>query len=369
MSSKNKRERKGREDRKRKSKTRKGKAFKGESMQVAPVTMGYKNLTLAPSVKERGMGKNRTVRVKHRELFLGTVNGSIAWTLQSKVQLNPGLPSVFPWLSSLADLYDQYRVHALSFEYIPSTSTATNGDIIMSIDYDVTDPAPTSELNTSQMEGTIQDACWKRIVLNADVKAMQPESRKYVRRFNVAGDQRIYDLGRFYLSTINMAAATAVGKIWINYDVEFFVPDPGTETISPLITNEYYLANQVCVNGVATTLAFTINVFLNDPLNIGSAVAGLFTPPSGVYRVTYTGYALDSISEDFTAQIYLYKNGAAQDNWRGSGLTIVGPVRVLLNFSELLVVNTGDTFQIVAILSGAAGALSVINSVLLLSMA
>ena len=101
------------------------------SMKNAPVAGASTVTYRAPVFKHRSSSGER---IDHCE-FIETVNGSINFSV-TKYPCNPGLAAVFPWLSQIAQRWDQYRFHKLVFHYLTRASTATVGSVILAPDYD-----------------------------------------------------------------------------------------------------------------------------------------------------------------------------------------------------------------------------------------
>lgn len=356
-----------------KSKTRKGKRNgdeRGESKMSAPTTIAYKTVTRPPQTVEKGQGRYRSIRVKHRELINGAVLGNAVFTLDEQRRINPGDPSTFPWLSGVAGLYEEYICHKFSAEFLPIAPTSTQGEVIMSMDYDVNDIRPINEVDISQMEGTVADSCWKKIVFNGDVKAMAfgtRSNRKFVREYNVAGDQRLYDIGKFYLAVNNETSGVAIGKLWFDYDFEFFVPEIRSDVILPQVTNQAGVASQILVNNTFTNVMWGPWDFSNV-LNIPNAVTGIITPPPGAYMVTISIYATDSVAEQFGLAARFVVNGANLKEIGGNNLVALAP-RLSTSGSLILIMNGADTLEIRVSLTGAAGVLTLIQPTIHMYMA
>jgi len=170
---------------------------------------------------ERGL---ESIRVTHRE-FIGNVTGTTAFAVANQIPLNPGLNTSFPWLSNVANNYEQYRVNKMRFEYLTRTGTNVPGSVLLAPDYDVLDAAPLSEAVMSNYEDIAEDAPWKDnccVLRPAAMHAIGP--KKFVRSGPVAAsDQKTYDVGNFFLATVD-GTAVSWGKLWVEYDISFFVP-------------------------------------------------------------------------------------------------------------------------------------------------
>lgn len=331
------------------------------SVSTAPVSVGVTTTKLSPSIsKSKG-----STRIKNTEMIASTILGSTTFTIQSNMHVNPGLSSFAPWLAKNAPQYEQYRIHSLTFEYIPIAPTSTQGDIIMMFDYNVLDTPPSSEVEAFNHDGSKIFPCWQSCKFVCKPSSMFPMGpRKYIRTTAVAGDQKTYDVGAFYLASNNQTGASSVGKLVVHYDVEFFVPQQIPSSPYPQIASMLHQsAVQTLVNGnVSTLVNWTLAQSFPDNLNLMTGyVSGVFTLPAGVYRVTVTVNLKNTVNESTYLELQYWKNGAAvmsSNNWSfvttpGSssvGLTV--PLDYIMSF------NGTDTLQIKAVATGATGVLT-----------
>lgn len=189
-------------------------------------------LATARGFETRGMQlthRGFSQRIRHTE-FLRTLAGSVAYSY-AQYPLNPGIVRTFPWLGTQAQKWEQYHVHSFRVHYRPRCAATTSGSVMMAIDYDPADEPPTSEAQIMTYYGAQENAAWKEISISADPSAIHGLGpRKFTRSISTSGDSRTFDFGRLYLATVGMAGATDVGKIFVEYDIELFVPQ--TETPS-----------------------------------------------------------------------------------------------------------------------------------------
>lgn len=334
---------------------------KGTITSAAPSALSVRTTTFNPVI--RRSAKSFTVR--HRELVIASIPGSVAFTLQSYLRLNPGLAATFAWLAPQAQQWDQYAVRSLVAEYIPSSGTAVAGDIILSPNYDASDPRPTTEVQAVNNAGAIVSSCWAPTSLKFDIKAMMGLGpRKFIRSANVSGDLKTFDIGTLAVCTVNQTGTTGIGKLFLDYEFEFFTPqsDPSTST-APLYTSQFMNSvNQAFPTGVTTKMDFDSVAY--DPLGIGVTVGGFFTPPAGSYRVLVTHTVIDTSSEVFIASIRIAKNGVFPavpfsqavnseiDSAAGASNQFSMTIQGIFNM------NGTDTLAIWLTLTGAAGTLS-----------
>lgn len=164
-------------------------------------------------------------RIVHREL-IGSVTGTVAFTVASSFALNPGLQTSFPWLSIEAQGWERYRFNKLNFCYYTRTGSNVPGSVMLAPDYDPADAAPASEQIASDYQDCAEDAPWKDIKCILRPEALRGgAANKYVRTSALGANQDIktYDAGNLHLCTVD-GTAVSWGKLWVEYDVTFFTP-------------------------------------------------------------------------------------------------------------------------------------------------
>jgi len=195
----------------------------GEHVAPESVAAAYSSRMKSKAAVIRASGDR--VRIIHKEL-IGSISGSVNFTVQQTVALNPGLAASFPWLATQAQAWERYRWNSIRFCYYTRTGSTTPGSVIMIPDYDAADSAPISEQIASVYEDTEEDAPWKNIsctLRSSSLHALGPS--KFVRIGSLSANQDIktYDAGNFFLATTD-GTAVSWGKLWVEYDVELFTP-------------------------------------------------------------------------------------------------------------------------------------------------
>jgi len=232
-------------------------------------------------------------RIVHREL-IGSVVGSAAFAVPLTFAVNPGLPASFPWLSTQAQAWETYRFNKLRYCYYTRTGTGVPGSCMLVPDYDAEDSAPISEQVASSYEDVEEDAPWKDICCELRPSAMfSIGPKKFVRTGAVpAGtDVKTYDAAQLFVCTTD-GTAVNWGKLWVEYDVEFFTPQ-----INPAGVG--VLSQQHLVSTVAPTTAanFGAPVSSAGSANIVSVAGNVLTfNQAGQFNVVYQSSATTSIS-------------------------------------------------------------------------
>jgi len=221
------------------------------------------------------------------------------------------MAQTFPWLSIVAKQYEQYRFKKLRFEYITRTGTTTSGSVLLAPDYDASDATPGTEAQMTTYEECVEDAPWKDIACQLKPEAMHPMGpRKYVRTGAVSGDIKTYDVANFFLAVVEMTGATGVGKLWVDYDVEFFVPQTesssGQTSVSFLVSNDGSQALPAATENVLTMGAIQTN-----GLGVTIPSPGNYLFPKGQYIVQAQFSVDDATAEAFAVNSTFRSNGVA----------------------------------------------------------
>lgn len=172
----------------------------------------------------------RGVRVAERE-YIGQivsgalVGGSSVFT-NTSYPINPSDPNVFPWLSNLARLYDQWEPHGILFEFVSTSSDYAAlqalGTVVYATDYDPYDAEYTSK---QEMEGAAFTCSTKPSLNMVHGVECDPSQRPtpllYTDRTNGA-PLTSTSLGNFQVATSGCAAAgITLGELWVSYDITF----------------------------------------------------------------------------------------------------------------------------------------------------
>lgn len=258
-------------------------------------------------------GRMRSHRFHNSEL-VSSVFGSTSLTI-IRIIVNPGIASAFPWLSAEASKWEQYRFHSLRYRYVTRTSTSTVGSLILSPDYNLRDAPPATETEATDTMDAVEDAVWKEITCDLSVLAMYPSGpRKLIRSGNQAGDYNLYDSAIMNVCTTGGDNSNMIGKLWVDYDVELYVPQNSPESSTyPRVTSMFSKPTSSDFSNdfdaLITGWFASGSSFAGDPLRIGTDTAGVFTPARGIYLITLVCTCIDTLSDNFTATIRFLKNG------------------------------------------------------------
>lgn len=174
-------------------------------------------------------GGPRSTRIVYKE-YIGDVytDATTAGAFNIKgYNLNPALMSTFPWLSTIAQQFEQWTPNGIIFEFRSTSSeyTATQalGSVIMATEYD---PVDTPYTNKQQMLNAAYSSEMKPSERGFHGVECDPRDNPnrifYTRAASIpAGtDIRDYDLGTFYIATQGSGTTNLnLGSLYIHYDI------------------------------------------------------------------------------------------------------------------------------------------------------
>ncbi len=275
----------------------------GNSLYSAPVASQRNVVASAPLQRSLPGGD---MIVSHRE-YLQDVNGSVAFTA-NKVSINPGLPSSFPWLNGIAQRFESYKFDKLDFVFETEAATSTTGALILGVDYDASDAAPTSKTQVMAFRSSVRSAPWASCKLSCALEDLRKRQSFFVRNgSNPAGtDVKLYDVGSLFICTQNQAGTTAIGELYIDYTIRLMTPvlNPvglgeavygefsGSSNAAPAGTTESSNLPATLVSSGTTT---SVNTWtFNQPWSGICTVLVQGTGLSGSGSVTFTGTATEA---------------------------------------------------------------------------
>ncbi len=213
--------------------------------QAAAVAYSTKNRTKNAEISYSKDG--RVCHVKHRERF-ATILGSVAFASNAYV-INPGQSATFPWLSGIANRFESYSFDELQFEFRTKTATTALGDVILAVDYDATDAAPSDSIQAEAYDESASGAPWQNVT-----HVCKKVNLKKLPMFFVRGDTqpastdlKMSDMGNLFVCTENQASAALVGYMYVSYSVRFFTPQ--------LRSNDIQISGGLCTGATSMTAA------------------------------------------------------------------------------------------------------------------
>lgn len=212
-----------------------------------------------------------SIRVSHREYVMDILAPADGQQFNPMVfTINPGDPAVFPWLSNIAQLFEQYKFHGLVFEFVSTTSpynqSPSMGYVMMAAQYNVLQAPFQSPIELENSTDSIMARPDHCIMYGLECQK-QSYNYYYVRNNrNVVVDPATYDFADVTLATKGLPSSyvpgSTIGQLWISFDIELVQPiyelpaggscllagNPGnvTTTGNFLAPFDYNLGNQPC---------------------------------------------------------------------------------------------------------------------------
>lgn len=221
-------------------------------------------------------GNGGSVRVIHRE-YITDLESSKDFSADVW-PINPGNSDTFPWLHAVALQFEVFRLNKLRFEYVATSGDALNstnaalGAIIMSTQYNATNPPFSSKFQMENYEGSVSVKPSKNAFHYVDcIRSRTPMNPMYVQSveqqissLNGQGNVLQYQLGQFYLASVGMQeAGYRCGELWVSYDITLIKPrlNPYLSLLAPIM--DLYIAS----TGTQTEKLPLGNV--SDPIQAG----------------------------------------------------------------------------------------------------
>lgn len=175
----------------------------------------------------------QTITVRHKE-FIATINGSSAFQVQRFFILQPGDTNTFPWMSGVADKFQQYRIKGMVFHYVPTSGYAVSGtnpaigSVMIQTSYRANDNPPASKVEMLNEYWACESSPAESFCHPIECSPQEnPFSIHYTRTMPVASNDSplLYDLGVTYVATQGMqATGNPVGDLWVTYEIELSKP-------------------------------------------------------------------------------------------------------------------------------------------------
>lgn len=183
------------------------------------------------------VNSDHSTRVSHREFIRDIlVPTNPADFNNIAEQINPANSNLFPWLSTLAPSFSQYKVNGMVFEFRTMSSDITTGGalgtVVMATNYDSVDlPYPNKVvMENAQYSVSCKPSVSMIHAIECD-PSMTASKLLYVRNgsstLNVDKDARFYDMGIFQVATKGLPGTTnqVLGELWVSYDVTLYKPE------------------------------------------------------------------------------------------------------------------------------------------------
>ena len=248
------------------------------------------------------------ITITHREYVRDVFGNDAAQPFKNRtLPINPGLEQTFPWLSQIAQNYEEYELKQCIFTLRSTVSQDVNsngqvGTIIMCTNYNSTN-APFTEKNTMmQYDGAMSSKTTESQMhgVECDPAKLSGSEGKYIRTNPVLSgdDLKTYDHGLFQLASAGLPSSYAnrqIGELWVSYTVCLRKPK-FYSTLGLGISRDIFVDNtDINVSNIQNVPPFVMinsNATKGKQNNIGviiSKVASV-TPGTGYFDVTFPAF-------------------------------------------------------------------------------
>lgn len=178
-------------------------------------------------------GQSKALRIHQMERIANvTANSTTAGAFKAdSYVINPADSVTFPWLSSIAKLFDKYKFHKLRFFFVNNSPTSIAGNVTMAVDFDTLDSTPANGTQMTNLAKFSTFAPWKQEELSIPVN--RPGNNSWLFTLDNQGtissnmDLKTYNLGNFLISTEGISTTSyLVGYLCVEYDVELLDKNP-----------------------------------------------------------------------------------------------------------------------------------------------
>ena len=170
--------------------------------------------------------ETNSIVLTHSE-YIGDIKPTTtSFETQVFLSINPGLAGTFPWLSNLAQFYEEYEFRQLAFSFksmVTEGNASAAGTVIMATQYNPANP----QFNNKQVMENYDYANSSKVTLDAhhgiecDASKHGGSQIEYVRTGAIPSNQdlKTYDLATFQLATTGAVANLTIGELWVSYQV------------------------------------------------------------------------------------------------------------------------------------------------------
>ena len=257
-----------------------------------------------PQVISSAADETGAVTVSRLEFLTEVYAPSTPFNVQS-FPLNPGLERSFPWLSQIAQNYDEYEFQQLVFSYrstvtdIGSSTTGQCGTVLMATAYDPAAAPFGDKMQMMAYDGAMSCKTTESMMhgVECDPSKNSGSAGKYTRAFGLDSSKDIkdYDHGLFQFAVSNAPANyanNAIGELWVSYTVvlrkpKFFV------SRGLGISRDLYVASDGFTGGfpfgTSSTILRAMSNNINTQLSFTTNFVTITFPAdyAGVVQITY----------------------------------------------------------------------------------
>lgn len=190
--------------------------------------------------------KDGHIRVKHRE-FLGDLVTGTNIIQRYDYALNPSSDRTFPWLSTIAQNFEQWIPHGIVFELVStcgnavSSTNASLGTFSMATTYNFYSPPAVNKVELLNSYFATSGKTADNLMHAVECAPEEVQTRIFNTYDNVStpsafGDQRFYFLGYTSIIASGSQASYTGCELWVTYDISLIKPRKSRLGLVPAVT-------------------------------------------------------------------------------------------------------------------------------------
>lgn len=193
--------------------------------------------TQAPPSFQSVADETGALIITHREYIADIFGNQAGESYKNRsYAINPGLERSFPWLSQIAQNYEEYEMIQCVYEYrstvaIDVGSNGQVGTVVMATNYNAANRAFDDKNTMMQYDGSMSSKTTESMAhgVECDPSKKNTPGGLYTRANPVVTGQdlKTYDHGLFQLATIGLPSAYEndnIGELWVSYTVKLRKP-------------------------------------------------------------------------------------------------------------------------------------------------
>lgn len=183
--------------------------------------------------------------VKHDE-YVAAIKGATSSASSVYLNINPGNPTAFPWLSILAAGFEKFKIHKLSAKFQHTCAATLSGQYAMYFDYDARDPQVKDIDKVLQMMDVVNSPIYGDRKLPYK-KSLESLKEYYIQRSNVPSVNWTVDETPAKLNVVVEGCAEPlinIGNLHLSYEIELIAPAIDVAPSTAILTNKATVPGQ-----------------------------------------------------------------------------------------------------------------------------
>lgn len=281
---------------KRRTTSRSRRSSRSTTLITAPTAQALRTRPSRISFGPKGGSSGIIVQNKEYIGDVTTLQNSSALRTILTTLITPANSGLFPWLAGIAQKFDTYKFHQLTFHYEPACTSSATGQVMIAPDFDPNDQPPSNWAAAAAYIGATHGSVWAPLNCNCNTSYLTKRGVYYNEMPSIPSPVNPSDIRELAVGRINIlidgvtnngtvfGSAVTLGKLYVSYKVSLYEPDYTNTLIAGAsgVGAKFKCTAAECTNlGVAGTAQIGANIKLN-PINTGQipftlSDAGVFT--------------------------------------------------------------------------------------------